>query len=314
MDLLSRSAALIRAGRKAALATVIRTRGSVPRHPGAKMLVLEDGSIFGTIGGGRVELATTEEAARVAAGAPAKIVEYHLVRDLAMCCGGSMTLYLEPLAASAPAIERAAELVSARTPALLITPTDGGAKSVDRLPGTDGRRRPELDGDRFIEPLWPRPRVILFGCGHVARAIGPLARSVEFEIVVCDDDETGALAEPPAWADAVVPSFEVADVERALGPLGIADYVLILTRDHGIDQRLVEKLLGNDRLAYLGLIGSLGKIGRFEKRLRAKGIADDESWARLRAPIGLDIAAETPHEIAVAVVAELVAMRNRGGR
>jgi len=132
-------------------------------------------------------------------------------------------------------------------------------------------------------------------------------------VIVCDDGETGAIAEPPAWASRVIESFDAVEVERELGGFGAGDHVLIVTRDHAIDQKLLEQLIGRDELAYLGMIGSRGKIGRFRKRLDAKGLlADPARWSRLRAPIGLDVGAETPEEIAVAVAAELIALRRRG--
>jgi xanthine dehydrogenase accessory factor len=95
-----------------ALATVVKTSGSVPRHAGAKMVVGADGNSFGTIGGGRVELEVARAGAEVAGGAPARIVRHHLVRDLAMCCGGSMEVLVQPVAASANAIEGAVDLAS----------------------------------------------------------------------------------------------------------------------------------------------------------------------------------------------------------
>jgi xanthine dehydrogenase accessory factor len=92
--------------------------------------------------------------------------------------------------------------------------------------------------------------------------------------------------------------------------------VLIVTRDHAIDQQLLEGLIAEDQLGYLGLIGSRRKVARFRQRLEAKGLLDGElglqRWARLRSPIGLDVGAETPEEIAVAIAAELVALRRRG--
>ncbi|MCH8819582.1 MAG: XdhC family protein [Acidobacteria bacterium] len=161
----------------------------------------------------------------------------------------------------------------------------------------------------------PAPRVLLFGCGHLARAIGPMAEGLGFEVVLCDDNATGAIDQIPAWATQVVPSFSLRDVEKSLNRLGPRDYVLILTRDHAIDQRIVEETL--ERVAdfdYVGLIGSLGKVGRFRKRVLAKGAVSEEQWQGLRAPIGLDICAETPQEIAVSIMAELIALKNAGGR
>ena len=297
-----------------ALATVLKTSGSVPRHAGAKMVIAADGNSFGTIGGGRVELEVVRAGTEVAGGAPARIVRHHLVRDLAMCCGGSMELLVQPVAPSAGAIEQAVELATRRRPGLLVSRLDGAAMTLEQRPAhTD--RRPVLDGERFAEPILPPDRVVLFGVGHVARALGPVLAGLGFELVVCDDNETGALDAAPTWAARTVDSFDLPDVERAVGPLGFADYLIITTRDHAIDQRILEQALAHPalpELTYLGLIGSQGKIGRFHKRLVAKGVATEERWQRLHAPIGLDIAAETPAEIAISVAAELIRLRNAG--
>lgn len=142
-----------------------------------------------------------------------------------------------------------------------------------------------------------------------------MAGSLGFEVVVCDDNETSAVEERPPWADLMVESFALRDIESSIGRLGAGDYLLVLTRDHAIDQRIIEATMPRvAEFEYLGLIGSRGKIGRFRKRVLAKEIVDEEQWQKLRAPIGLDIGAETPAEIAVSILAELVTIRNRGRR
>ncbi|HWN67212.1 MAG TPA: xanthine dehydrogenase accessory protein XdhC [Haliangium sp.] len=313
MKILSQAVERAQAGERLALVTVLAVRGSAPRHEGTKMLVNADGAITGTIGGGRIEQEATAAGAEVAAGAPARRLQQHLVHDLAMCCGGSMELYIEPVAPSLPALRQAVAMHSARRPALLITPLDGGPKRVEE-PAAPAQREPVCEDDRLIEPLWPPERVVLFGAGHVSRAVAPLAAEVGFEVVVCDDDETGALGRlgEPSWVSRIVDSFEMRDVEAAIGGLGWGDYVLVVTRDHALDERILERVLPNAAITYLGLIGSRGKVGRIRKRLAARDAATDERWARLHAPIGLDIGAETPAEIAVAVVAQLIHVRRRG--
>lgn len=323
MQLLGRALSLVGAGDALALVTVIRVSGSAPRHVGAKMLVDVHGNIVETIGGGRVELEVTQAAAEVAGGGPARRVRHHLVRDLAMCCGGTMEFYIEPLAQSRDALAMALSRWQARKPVLLVTPLDGSPKLVRDLaappaqrPACELEHDPATGCESLVEPIWPPDRVLLFGAGHVGRAVGAMAAHVGFEVVVCDDDDTGALSrvQGEPWVSAAIDSFDIRDIEAALGPLGPGDHALILTRDHAVDQAILEKLLCNESLTYLGLIGSRGKVGRFHKRLVAKGIATDERWARLHAPIGLDIGAETPEEIAVSVMAELVLVRRRGGR
>jgi xanthine dehydrogenase accessory factor len=118
------------------------------------------------------------------------------------------------------------------------------------------------------------------------------------------------------WAAELIESFDVAEIERRVGGFSVDDFALIVTRDHAIDLRLLEQLFVRDELGYLGMIGSRGKVGRFRKRLEVRGLLDGElgaaRWARLRAPVGLNIGAETPEEIAVAIAAELIAMRRLG--
>lgn len=315
MKILSQAVQRAEAGERLALVTVLAVRGSAPRHAGTRMLVTADGAITGTIGGGRIEQEATQAGAEVAAGAPARRLRQHLVRDLAMCCGGSMELYVEPVTPSLPALRRALAMHGARRPALLVTALDGSPKTVEE-PAANAPREPVCEDDRLIEPLWPSERLVLFGSGHVARAIAPVAAEVGFEVVICDDDETGALARlgNPPWLARTVESFDVRDVEAMIGHLGLGDYVLVVTRDHALDERILERLLPNDAITYLGLIGSRGKVGRIRKRLAARDAATDQRWARLYAPIGLDIGAETPAEIAIAVVAQLIHVRRLGGR
>ena len=310
MDLFLEAARLGEVGERAALATVVRTAGSVPRHAGAKMLVRPDGALVGTIGGGKLELEVIEEAKRVAGGEPARLVQRHLVRDLAMCCGGSMDVWVEPLdGARWKALAEVARRRHRRVACALVTSlASPGGKDVlaeDECLRTGTARR---EADRFVEPVFPPERLVLFGGGHVALATAPLAAQMGFEVVVCDEDETFASAERFPQSR-LVHSFEVAEVADELKPFGTGDFAVVLTRDHAVDQAIVEALIGRDDLTYLGLIGSQGKVGRFKKRILAKGIADESRWARLHAPVGLDIGAETPEEIALAIVAELVRER-----
>lgn len=302
-------------GRGVAVAAVTGASGSTPRHLGARMAVAADGEQWGTVGGGRIEALVVAAAKEVASGAAARVVRQHLVRDLAMCCGGSMEVAITPAGPSRTALE---QLAGVRRPVVLVTPLDGGPLVVREPTAGDPRAyHPIVKDGALVERLGAAERAIVFGLGHVTRTLGPHLAQLGFSVIVCDDGETGATAEAPPWADQVIDSFDAFEVERELGGFGADDYVLIVTRDHAIDQKLLEQLIGFDQLGYLGMIGSRGKIGRFRKRLEAKGIIDDsdlgmQRWARLRAPIGLDIGAETPEEIAVAIAAELVACRRRG--
>ena len=303
MDLFARAEALHREGVAAAMVVVIEARGSCPRHAGARMLVAGDGSIFGTIGGGRVEQVIVDQAIEVAVGAAPRRVFHNLVRDLEMACGGAMEFFLAPIAPIAADLGRVSQLLERRCPVELTTRYDGGVEVV-ALDACAEAPALRCEADRLVEILVPSDRLVLFGCGHVGRAIGPLAAAVGFEVVVCDD---GA-HEPPEWADRWIASFDVAEVERVAGRLGDGDYAVLVTRAHPIDLSILEVLLPR-RLRYLGMIGSKRKIEQFRQVLTDKGIATPERWQRLHAPIGVAIGAETPEEIAVSVVAQLIATR-----
>ena len=205
-------------------------------------------------------------------------------------------------------------VTSSLAPQVLLTPIEGEPLSVrPPRPGDPQPHQPELRDGVMLERVGATERAIVFGLGHVARNLGPLLANLGFTVIACDDGETGATGERPAWAAEVHETFDAAEVERLVQGFGPEDHVLIVTRDHAIDQRLLEALIAHDELGYLGMIGSRGKVGRFRKRLEARGLLDGElgaaRWARLRAPIGLDLGAETPEEIAIAIAAELVARR-----
>lgn len=316
-DVFAAALRALEAGRGVALATVVEAKGSTPRHLGARMAVAEDGEQWGTIGGGRIEQLVHGAAREVAGGAPARTVRQHLVRDLAMCCGGAMGVVLTPAAASRDVLAALGALHAEHT---LVTPADGEPLQLRDAAASDPpAHRPVVRDGALVERVGFEERAVIFGLGHVAKSLGPLLASLGFAVIVCDDGETGAVGgsgDVPPWATRVVESFDLDVVARALGGFTPADRVLVITRDHAIDQQLLEALIGRDEIGYLGMIGSRGKVGRFEKRLRAKGLLDGDAgqarWAKLRAPIGFDIGAETPEEIAVAIAAELVAVRRLG--
>jgi xanthine dehydrogenase accessory factor len=303
-------------GRGVAIACVIGAHGSTPRHLGARMAVTADGEPWGTVGGGRIEQLVIAAAREVAAGAAPRVVRQHLVRDLAMCCGGSMEVVVTPAAGSRAALE-ALVAAGGRSPRILTTPLDGSPLEV-RAPGPGDPRphHPVITAGALVERLGAAERAIVLGLGHVARHVGPLLAGLGYRVVVCDDGESGATDAAVPWAAELIESFDVAEIERRVGGFTVDDFVLIVTRDHAIDLRLLEQLFVHDELGYLGMIGSRGKVGRFRKRLEVRGLLDGElgaaRWARLRAPVGLNVGAETPEEIAVAIAAELIAVRRLG--
>lgn len=316
MSFFSRALAASAEDLGAVLATVVAASGSTPRHLGARMMIGSDGRLIGSVGGGRIEHEVMQRCEEVARTGEPQVVSHHLVRDLAMCCGGSMDVALTQATGCRPALLALATAERERVPLILETPVDGGPwRTRAPAPGERPRRRPHRVEAHIQEVCGLAPRVILFGAGHVGRAVGELAATCGFEVIACDDGDTGALDHPLPWAKLTLATFAPAEVELALAGFGEDDLVLIVTRDHAVDQRILEALLPRLELGFLGMIGSRGKVARFLRRMVAKGLvsgAEDPRWARLAAPIGLDLGAETPAEIAVSVVAQLVAIHRLG--
>lgn len=315
------------AGEPWAVAVVVATSGSAPRHAGALLALGPDGQL-GTIGGGRVEALVVATLAGVRENGDARIVTPHLVRDLAMCCGGAMQVLCvrlpQGLAARLHAWVQngeAAEWSVARDGAMgwHRRLAQGAATDVTWPPAQAGALPPEVSRGAAWHFVCARPpRAVIFGAGHVAEALGPLLHSIGYAVVVCDDGEVPAavrIAEGATWVSARIDSLCYRDVCMQIGPLGGRDVVLIVTRDHALDQRIVEELLPEGAIGYIGLIGSARKIAQFGKRLVHKGLidrTDAPQWQRIVAPVGLAIGAQTPAEIAIAIAAQVVAWRQTG--
>lgn len=250
-DLFGALARLLGEGKTVVVATVVDASGSSPQKGGARLALCDDGELLGTVGGGAVELQVLE-AARALLQSPAapatRLLTTHLTRDLGMCCGGSMTIFLE-------------------------------------------RHAPAL-------ALW------LFGAGHVHRAVAAMAAEVGFEVRVADAREEWLTAERFPRARRLLEDPAVA-ARRA--ELGARDLVAVATHDHALDEEVL-LALGDRPLQFVGLIGSARKALRFRERLAQRGLAP-ASVARVQCPMGLAIGAQSPEEIAVAVVAELVRVR-----
>ncbi|MCA9690402.1 MAG: XdhC family protein [Myxococcales bacterium] len=244
-----------RAGVRGCLATVIDRSGSAPQIVGARLLLREDGVVIGTVGGGALEARVLEACHAGLRDGRSRRVTANLVRDLGMCCGGAMEVFVEYLEAAA--------------------------------------------------------RLVLVGAGHVGQAIAPIARAAGFRVFVVDDRED--MLQHPAFAEATTLDYDVDELTQAVPDLGADDYVVIATRDHRRDEQALAALLQRPH-RYLGMIGSRRKVHTVLARVlaRAEAAGERPSLARVRAPIGLALGGRTPAEIAVSVVAELIAER-RGG-
>lgn len=244
---------LKREGKRAALATIVNVCGSIPSVAAAKMLVREDGSIMGTVGGGRMESEVREGAMESMKDEKPKTMTFNMDQttdnETGLVCGGSVEV--------------------------------------------------------FIEPLIPAPVLYIFGGGHVGLSLYKVAMLAGFEVVVADDRELYANRE--RFPNAL--EIHAGEMDATLSELAPTDdsYIAIVTRGHRYDIRVLRWAL-NTSAYYIGMIGSGRKVLSLYQKLEAEGIAR-ESLKRVFAPIGLEINAGTPEEIAVSIVAELIAVR-----
>lgn len=322
---------VLRQGQKAVLCGIVDDSGSSPRSSGARMLVFADGTFTGSIGGGAVEGACLNEAAALLH-APEKyrILSFELTAaqsaESGMVCGGGVTILLQCLTSGdLPLFEDA---LNRRDPPMLLTviPAAGAAPFLALWTAADetaaplpaalrtqlarkaATRRPfrlETEDTRVLaEPLSPPVTVHVAGAGHVGRAIAHLAHFTGFDVVVLDDRPEFANAGrfPQAREVRVVKNFQ-----DCLGSLDADDYVVIVTRGHLHDRHVLAQALCT-RAGYVGMIGSRSKRESVYSSLLEEGFTQAD-LDRVHSPIGLDIGAETPEEIGVSVVAELVAVR-----
>jgi xanthine dehydrogenase accessory factor len=318
MNVWKAAADLIRTGRAGALATVARVRGSTPVPAGTKMLVGSEGRLIGSVGGGCVEADVIGAALAAQAKRQPTLLTHHLNADLAgdlgLSCGGTVDVFVEPLLADEHYL-RVLDTAATAESGLVRTATDWSAgarvKTFElRTPARLSEAAATLTRDgRFMEErLTQPPRVFVFGAGHVGTAIAHAASAAGFRVVVIDD--RADYADPSRFDDDVVTL--AGDVESALArfPLTAADAVVIATRGHRNDAVILEHI-ATSPAGYVGLLGSKRKKVVVTKGLTAGGVPA-KSLARVRVPVGLAIGAVTPEEIAVSVVAELIAWRRSG--
>lgn len=277
----------------AALVTILATEGSAPRGPGARMVVTETG-LSGTIGGGALEYQATEQGRAILAHPPGswRVQDYPLGPLLGQCCGGRVRLLVERLG-DVPEGDGPFEVTLSDRVERELLPGEGR--------GTIGARGPlPTVGDSFIEPDGgDRLPVLMFGAGHVGRAIAARAEGLPLHLAWYDTR--------PAAAD--TPGVVLADEGAMIACAGSAASdaaVVILTHDHALDYRLAAAALASPA-RFVGLIGSRTKRARFLSRLEKDGV----DHARLTCPIGLaGIAGKEPEVIAIAALAQLLMLRD----
>jgi xanthine dehydrogenase accessory factor len=255
MDLYEEIVKLRQEGRRGAVATIVNVRGSIPSFKTAKMLVRDDGSILGTIGGGCVEAEVWQAAREVMESEKPRTLTFNLNQDpkydTGLVCGGTL--------------------------------------------------------DIFVEPILPPASLYIFGAGHVSINLYKVAKSAGFDVTVVDDREAYASRERFPEANEVIAE----DFDRVMARLvpNESSYIVIVTRGHRDDLRILRWAVQTPA-RYIGMIGSKRKTITIFRELTKAGIAP-ALFERVHAPVGLDIGAVTPEEIAVAIVAELIAVRRR---
>ncbi|MFC1917083.1 XdhC family protein [Chloroflexota bacterium] len=238
-------------GESAAIVTVITAAGSTPREEGAKMLVRTDGSLAGTIGGGRLESEVATRALDAIKEGKPKRLQFTLKEgeELGMICGG--------------------------------------------------------DVEVFIEPIVSAPTLYVFGGGHIALPLVRIGNDIGFKVIVIDDRPE--FADPQRFPEADAALNE--DFTKVFPKLKITktSYLVIITYGHKYDELVLEKALATEA-GYIGMIGSKNKVRTVFEHLRARGISQ-ELLDKVHAPIGVEIGAESPAEIAVSIAAEIIKVR-----
>lgn len=311
------------------LVTVVASSGSTPRGTGARMLVTSTGRVCGTIGGGAVEHLSEQLAMDALRFRCSTMKSFDLTRnqieDLGMVCGGAVTVYYHFIPGESKNIQalagRAVELLSQNRDLWLITNMRPGSEAIgiyspeEGLWGMDApemilkqfvsANKNRMIENYFIERIAVAGRVLIFGCGHVSQALVPILSYIGFRCVAMDDRPTFANREL-FNADVEV---KLVDFERLSEYINVSaeDYVVIMTRGHRFDAAIQSQMLRTSA-RYIGVIGSAKKKIAVDHSLMDQGftLGDIE---RIISPIGLDIKAETPAEIAVSIAGQLIRLR-----
>jgi xanthine dehydrogenase accessory factor len=253
MDVYEELLRLRKLGQKCALATIVQVRGSIPSYESAKLLVREDGSMIGTIGGGCVEAEVWNAAREVIETEKPRHLSFNLGQDAAhdngLICGGQL--------------------------------------------------------DVFVEPVLPLPGAFIFGAGHISKSISKIASLAGFSTTIVDNRESFANRERFPEAGEIYAQ----EYEEVFGklPVNETSYLIIVTRGHRDDMRVLRWAV-TTTARYIAMIGSRRKVIGVIKELEKEGIAR-QRFERVFAPMGLEIGAVSPEEIAVSVVAEMIAVR-----
>jgi xanthine dehydrogenase accessory factor len=340
-------AAWLRERRRVVSATLVEVEGSAPFEAGATMLVDADDAIEGSVTGGCVEAALVEEAHEVFAGAAPRIATYGISDELAgtvgLACGGTVHVLVQELTGEALEVERRAlAAVAEGTPVAIATVLDGSRRG-EKLAVIDGEAVGELSGPALfnhsvtrdatgmleqgatgirrygedgttleaevavhIHSFAPSPRMLICGAIDFAAALGRIAREVGYEVTIADPREP--FLRSPRFLEAGTPRVEWPQDAVAAMDLGPRDAVIVFSHDAKLDEPALLAALGTPA-GYIGALGSRRTTTDRNRRLLDAGATEDDV-RRIHAPCGLDIGGSTPEEVAISVLAEIIATRN----
>jgi len=333
-------------GRCFALATILRAEGSTPQKVGVKAVIDAEGRIWGTLGGGLVEAEAQRRAVEVCRAQLPAVFDFDLAQayapDAGPICGGTMRILIDPTAAKDRAVyAQAAEALRQRRRGVLLTsvrtgpqpeiqvewfppealPAEGHFPAAEAIGSCLQRESPRLfvessqepgeSTEVLVEPVIPRPLLLIAGGGHVGQALAEQATLIGFEVTVVDDRPE--FADPALFPEGVTARCGEIPQEVAAFPMGADTYVVIVTRGHRQDAEALAACI-HSPAAYVGMIGSRRKVDLLRKSFIESGLATPEEFDRVFAPIGLEIGAVTVPEIATSIAAELIAVRRGGER
>ena len=336
---------LIESEQVGAYCTVVETKGSTPQKPGSKLLILPDLRNIGTLGGGCVEAEARRQAIGLMQGGVPRLLEFQLDSDYGwddgLICGGNMKIFIDlpKTQAEAEMFTRIQDLNREKVPLMSATVVESNqpdikvgmkmvfAKNGQRI-GSLGDPKLEteieteisdiLEQNRsglykkdktvsiFLEPIQPRPTLLIAGAGHVGQALCHIGSWLDFDIAIVDDRADFASRSRLPEADEII----IGDIAEELRqyPINHLTYVVIVTRGHQHDESALHSVVESDA-RYIGLIGSRRKIKLIFDDLLDVGIPI-EKLQRVYAPIGLDINSKTVPEIAVSIASQLIQVRN----
>lgn len=281
------------------LVTVASIVGSTPREVGAKIIVTAD-DMFGTIGGGNLEFQACKLARdQLDNPEPQQLKRFPLGAGLGQCCGGLVNLLFEPVIEVCDWIESALGYERLNREWVREVPIQEGPVNVRRFDDDDSG----LVANVFVEVNRSVDvELILFGAGHVGRAVVKAMTDLPLRIRWVDSREKEFPKEVSDNVEVICTDIPEAEVDAAKPD----SYYLVMTHEHGLDQRLCEEILKRDDFTYFGLIGSISKRRMFETRMLRRGI-ESEKFKNMICPIGVEgISSKQPAMIAISVVAQIM--------